>query len=407
MLTRREFLKRGTALVSIGMFGPTAFERAFRESALAAPAGTPTVDRKLIIVQLAGANDGLNTVIPYADGRYRDGRHDIAVPEGTELRLNERLGLHPNLDWFKERWDGGQLAIIEAVGYPKPSRSHFESMAIWQTADRDAFAEGWIGRTLRPEVDGTSIRALGVAPQTPPEFVASGFAAPSFSNIQQYRISPGAGNYDPAPALLQLYDQYPSGAPFAALLDGTMQEVYRSTTALQQVHAAYTPMAEYPATPFAGGLRVLAEAVNAELGLRVGQLSLGGFDTHDSEVNGLPPLLKTLNDGLRAFFADLEAHGRADSVTVMIWSEFGRRVRQNGSGGTDHGKGNAMLLVGPQVQGGATYGDPADLGNLDDGDIAFHTDFRSVYATLLNDWLQVEPKSVLGASYPLLGFMRT
>lgn len=404
MLSRRQFLKGSASVVSAGMLVPSLFGRALQESANAASFGTPTADRTLVIVQLSGGNDGLNTVIPYRDPRYREYRHDIAIPAGTELPLDSRLALHPSLPWFQQQWTAGRLAIVEAVGYPSASRSHFESTAIWQTADTGAMAEGWLGRALQGS--SQDVPAISIGRQTAGEVVASGLAAPSFSSIDQYQIATGPNRYNPASALITMYDQYPPSAPYAALLDETMQEVYRSTRSLQQVHAAYTPMATYPQNSFASGLRVLAEAINANLGLRVGHVSLGGFDTHDSEVLGQAPLLATLNNGLEAFFADLAAHGRGDNVVVMIWTEFGRRVKENGSGGTDHGKANALYLLGTPIAGGRTYGDPVDLNVLDDGDLKFHTDFRSVYATLLNDWLGVEPKPLLGASFPLLGFVR-
>ena len=184
-----------------------------------------------------------------------------------------------------------------------------------------------------------------------------------------------------------------------------MQQVYASTRALQDIHTAYKPAVTYPQTSLASGLRVLAETVNARLGLRVGYVSLGGFDTHDSELIGQPPLLQRLDQALKAFYEDLEAHGQADRVTTMIWSEFGRRVTENASGGTDHGKGNVVLVLGPPVKGGL-YGEPLDLGKLDNGDVAFRTDFRSVYATLLQDWMQTDAKEALGARYSSLGFMR-
>ncbi len=408
MLTRRQFLGRSAAIVSLGVVGPSVFERALEQAALAAPNGTPTADRVLVIVQLAGGNDALNTTIPYADPRYRDARHDIAVPEGQALVLNDRLALHPNMPWFKQMWDAGWLAVVEAVGYPNPNRSHFESTAIWQTADTGATAEGWLGRSLKGMVDneGHPFRAVAISPQTPAAFVASGVAVPSFRSIEQYRLAAGAGKYDPAPALLKLYDQYPANAPYAALLDGTMHEVYKSTKALQELHAAYVPAVTYPKTSLASGLRVLAEAISAQVGMRVGYVTLGGFDTHDSQLLEQPPLLTVLDQALQAFYADLGAHNHASNVTVMIWSEFGRRVRENASGGTDHGKGNSLFVLGPPVKGG-TYGDPMNLGDLDEGDLRFHTDFRSVYATLLADWLRVDPAQALGGRYPTLGFMQT
>ena len=406
MLTRRQFLGRSAAIVSVGLVtGPTVFERALRHASVAT-AGMPADDRVLVVVQLAGGNDGLNTVVPYSDSRYRDVRRDIAVPEGQGHILDSRVALHPNMGWFKEMWDRGSLAIVESVGYPNHNRSHFESTAVWQTADPTVTAEGWLGRSLRGVVDdeGHPFSAVAVSDLTPQAFVADGVAIPSFSRIEQYRIAPGPGRYDPSTALVQLYEQYPPNAPYAALLDSTMHEVYKSTTALQQLHTAYQPAVTYPEESLASGLRVLAETISAQVGMRIGYVSIGGFDTHDSQLIGQPPLLARLDAGLRAFFADLEAHGQSDRVVTLIWTEFGRRVKQNASGGTDHGKGNALFVAGAPVKGGF-YGSPTDLGALDDGDIAVRTDFRSVYATVLGDWMGIDPAQTLGSSYPTLGLV--
>jgi uncharacterized protein (DUF1501 family) len=371
-------------------------------------AGVP--GKTLIIVQLAGGNDGLNTVVPYADGAYHDARRRLGVPDDRVVPLNERIGLHQKLAPLKPLWDAGQFAIIEGVGYPNPNLSHFSSMHIWQTASPDgALHGGWVGKYLddleRREHD--PFHGFNVGQSLAPALTTGATAVPAVGNVADYQLRVGDDAVESQArrqALLKLYEAYPKAAPYAALLETTFDDALNTSAQLQQSVAGYRPAVEYPRTPLGSGLLLLAQVIDSQQGLRVGHVTLGGFDTHARQVQAHEQLLETLAGGLSAFMQDLEAHGKADGVLVMTWSEFGRRVPENGSDGTDHGTAAPMFLLGKRVRGGA-YGEPPSLTDLDNGNLRYTTDFRSVYATVMERWLGAPAKAVLGGEFKQLGLL--
>lgn len=412
-LTRREFLKTA-AVVSVGTaILPAVFQRAAQVMAAEGPTSGPASRRVLVVVQLAGGNDGLNTVVPYADGRYYDLRGNLGIPQGSALPLNNEVGVHPSLARLKELWDEGKVAIIEGVGYPQPNLSHFVAMDIWRFADPTLRArEGWLGRCLEslPASPGDAFRALAVGSRLPPELRSTQVPVPILESVATYRIMTDPLGPDLAAmrtrTLLNLYDAFPVRAPFAVALDSNLAAATASSQALETAEKAYKPAVTYPRTPLASGLKLVAEAIDADLGVRVGHVSIGGFDTHASQIPPHAQLLTTVAEAIHAFYRDLQAHGHDQDVVIMTWSEFGRRARANGSGGTDHGTAGPMFVVGTPVRGGL-YGERPSLQRLENDNLRFTTDFRSVYATVVESWFSIPSEAVLlGQRYAPLGFLQ-
>ncbi|HEU5228779.1 MAG TPA: DUF1501 domain-containing protein [Ktedonobacteraceae bacterium] len=409
-LSRRAMIKDGMLVVSAGMMMPTIFSRSVASAKAMALDGARTSqaasDHTLIVVQMAGGNDGLSTVVPYTDSLYRQMRPTLAVPENTVLQLDGRLGLHPNLAPLKKIWDEGHLAVIEGVGYPNPSLSHFQAMDIWQTLDLNGNgSDGWLGKLVAGWVDndGHPFKTLDVGVQTAQALASISAQVPTLTSTQSYRLAPDPLDLDGGnarlQALMKLYNTYPKSSPYAALLDTTALSAQEGGRQLREADAAYHPAVAYPTGPFAAGLKVLAEAIVQGLGLRVGYVTLGGFDTHANQQTTHNTLMKTLAEGLSAFYTDLVMHQKADNVVVMTWSEFGRRVEENGSQGTDHGTAAPMFVMGNPVNKGI-FGEPPGLGDLDHtGNLKYTTDFRSVYATVLDRWMGASSKDILGGNF--------
>ena len=418
-LSRRAMIKDGLLAVSAGMIMPPIFARAVRAAHNAAQEGATWAqaaqNRTLIVVQMAGGNDGLNTIVPMTEsayGLYSSNRPSLAIAQSQLLTLNDQVGMNPALQDLLPFWQSGKLAVVDGVGYPNPNLSHFASMDIWQTLDLNGQgATGWLGKYVAGLVDkdGHPFQSLAIGSALPVALNALNADVPVVANTESYKLAadPAAGAAAEGAAarvqtLLRLYNTYPQSAPYAALLDmlnSTAQNAVEGSKILEQTVASYQPMAQYPATSFARGLQVLAEVIVQGLGLRVGYVTLGGFDTHADQATTQNSLLAQLAEGMSAFYNDLTAHNAADNVVVMTWSEFGRRVEENGNSGTDHGTAAPLFVLGNGVAGGF-YGESPDLSNLDDaGNLKFTVDFRSIYATVLDNWLGAPSSAVLGGDY--------
>ncbi len=416
-LTRRAMIRDGLLAVSAGMMMPAVFSRAVLAARNAAQDGVTWAqaaqNRTLIVVQMAGGNDGLNTIVPYTDSAYYQARPTIGVKASDVLTLNDRLGMHPALQSLQALWGQGKLAVVEGVGYPNPNLSHFAAMDIWQTLDLSGQGTtGWLGKYVAGLVDkdGHPFQSLAVGASLPTALQALNADVPVVGDPKQYALQADAGQPKSAAdariqALLKLYNTYPQSAPYAALLDATAQTAYAGSKQLMDVAARYQPQAKYPTSNLAKGLQTLAEAIVEGLGLRVGYVTLGGFDTHAQQANTQASLLKDLADSLTAFYADLAAHGASQNVIVMTWSEFGRRVEENAGLGTDHGTAAPLFVLGDAVRGGI-YGEPPDLNKLDSaGNLIFTTDFRAIYATVLDAWLGAPSQAILGGDFGAQGFL--
>ena len=410
VITRRSFLRASaaTGLISLGGMPPQFLCRA----ALSSDAHSkPFAGRILVILELEGGNDGLNTVIPYADEEYYKARPGIGIARDTVLRLDDHLGLHPQLAGFKELYDEGLLAVVQGVGYPQPDRSHFRSMDIWQSASLDTSApdRGWVGRALDAAADESTSEAPALAiglQRLPLALTAASVNVPTIADIDGFRLDTGAdekGGGKRRQLIYRLAEPNNSGSGDLLFLQQAATSAYRTAERLGEVTREYRPAAAYPATRLAGHLKLIAQMISGGLETRIFFVSLSGFDTHAQQPGAHQALLSELASAVRAFYADLQGHSLHEGVVLATYSEFGRRVKENGSLGTDHGAASQMFIVTPGK--GGLYGAHPSLTDLDEGDLKFHTDFRSVYATLLEKWLGFASEPVLGAQFPTMTFV--
>ena len=409
LISRRQFVKGSIAVVPAAAFMPAVFSRAVAASVHEQPASdAPMGNRTLVIVQMAGGNDGLNTIVPANDSAYYELRGALAIQPGDVLPIDGQVGFHPSLASFKELWDEGVLGVVEGVGYPDPSFSHFVAMDIWQTANPGGRGfEGWLGRYLEgiAAEQADPFHSLVVDSRMPRALFTREVNVPLVKSVDAYRLQDDPRNPENQAArtgaLLRLYASSPNATRFGALLDNTLQSAVRSSEAVRQAHERYVPAVDYGESQLAQALRVVAEAIDADLGLRVGHVRIGGFDTHAAQTPEHDVLLAETADSIRLFYRDLQAHGRSQDVLIMTWSEFGRRVTGNASGGTDHGTAGPMFLAGAPVAGGL-YGERPSLSDLQKNNLRFTTDFRQVYASVLEDWLGAPADLVLGGRFERL-----
>jgi uncharacterized protein (DUF1501 family) len=357
--------------------------------------------KKLVVIQLSGGNDGLNTVVPYRNDIYYSGRQGIAVQQNQVLTLNDELGLNPNLTALKGLFDNSNLAIINNVGYPNPDRSHFRSMDIWQTASgSDQYIKsGWIGRFLDAqcadcnnayhaiEVDDTLSLAMkgenknGIALRDPKRLYSSTAEQYFADTVAEYKKNGSVADTN----LNYLYK--------------TMVETLSSADYIYKESKIYQSQVVYPQTDFAKNLKTVAELIVGGIDTNVFYVSLGSFDTHVNQVGQQNRLLGQFSEGIEAFVSDLKRNDRFNDVLIMTFSEFGRRVKQNASNGTDHGTANNIFMMSGALAKPGIYNDSPNLNDLDEGDLKYHIDFRSLYATVLNKWLNANDEQILGNKF--------
>lgn len=404
--TRREFFRwtgRGLGLIAFSRFAPD-----FLVQSTLAQAPAPETGRSiLVLVQLAGGNDGLNTVVPWEDPLYRELRPSLALTEAELINVAPHTALHASCAPLAEMLKEGRLGIVQAVGYPNPNRSHFRSTEIWETAsDSGEFlSTGWVGRYLDNACsgtpDGADPLAVHISSETPQSFLS---AQPhnTFGMNPNRRGSRRASGDAKLLETLAACDEHDHGN--AGFLRQTLMDALVAEKKVQRTIANYRPSAAYPATPFSQSLRNVAGLIAAGLPTRVYFVSLGGFDTHSNQRNRHATLLTQLSDGLAAFQKDIEAKRLGDQVLTMTFSEFGRRPGENESGGTDHGTAAPLFVMGTRVKAGV-HGTAPDLDVGRGRDLEFTTDFRSVYATVLDRWLGCPSEEILGEEFETLSFL--
>lgn len=417
---RRSFIKRGIAFVGAGAYTPPAFLRAVfdEETRPLTPASAVDYAAKrhvLVVLQMAGGNDGLNTVIPVGDRAYFDARPTIALNPEASLPLAQGFALNPAMTGMKTLYDRGQLGVVLGVGYPNPNRSHFRSMDIWHSASMDETADtGWIGRLLdatKHEQD-SMWRAANIGSQQALSLRSQSSFVPSLGSVPDYVLQTDNSFRAEGPrrqqSFLQLQRQAEALAVQAeygsqlAFVSKTGLDAYQSTVDLHAAVTEYKTTVTYPTTPLASALKTSAQLITSNLATGVCYVTTGGFDTHSNQQTTQNGLLGGVSNALLAFYDDLQAQGIADQVTTVVWSEFGRRVKENGSRGTDHGTASPMFIVGGGVRAGI-HGEQPSVANLDgSGDLKYTTDFRSVYASVIAQRFNIDPKDVLGGSYPAL-----
>ncbi len=406
-MTRRGFLGHGAAglsFVSLGGAMPGLFARAAEASRLA-----DSNDHVLVVVELAGGNDGLNTVVPFEDALYYKNRRRLGLPKKDVLKLSDLVGLHPKMGPMAELFKQGELAVVQGVGYPKPDRSHFRSMEIWHTASVEPTppTSGWLGRCLdATEIGGgdPTPRGMCLAGSLPQAFGADRVVVPVVAQLDAFNEQ---AEDDPAAAKARrrLTTGPVTPGPLG-FLRRQAEAAYTTADRLKQATEKYESKVEYPEGELGDQLKRAAQIVAGRMGVRVLFASQDGYDTHADQAEAHGGLLANLAGSLAAFRRDLAEHGLADRVVVMVFSEFGRRVDENASGGTDHGAASSLFLVGPKVKGGLVGKYPS-LAELGEGDLVYNTDFRSVYATLLDRWLGCPAAKALGGSFPTLDLIRS
>lgn len=423
--TRRHFLQRGATLASTIASVPWFLERSAHsmmhplDCAVASRPGVSD-ERVLVVVQLGGGNDGLNTVVPYFDNTYYSLRPTLGIGapgrtrgggEALQLDADAGLGLHPNLEGFKALLDEDKLSIMQGVGYPNPNRSHFTSMDIWNTARMSAKGNGWIGRYFDNTCAGTpdpqGCIAIG---RTAPLALLGDVQKPvAFENEKLFQWS---GN-DLNDALHQPYSEIVRGGALSGV-DPSSQQAFLMRTSLDaqvssdRIRKAVqrNPLVAYPRSGLADQLKMISAMIRDGLSTRVYYASIGGFDTHGSQLGNHARLMEQLGSSIKAFQDDLAAQQNEHRVLTMVFSEFGRRVAQNGSGGTDHGTAAPMFLIGSKVRSGV-FGKHPSLRDLDGGDLKFNVDFRSIYAGVLSEWMEADANAILGEAFRPARILKT
>jgi len=398
-MNRRDFIRNSS--LATGALCIPSFLKAFER-----PGALPAGNKVLVIIQLSGGNDGLNTLVPYENDIYYSNRQSIAVPKEGVIRLNDQLGMNPAMQALKGVYDQGWMGVLNNVGYPNPDRSHFRSMDIWQSASSaEAYVQtGWIGRYLDSncKAGGKPYQALEV----------DDTLSLAMKGIQQK----GIAVKDPAMLYRETREPFFKGLSDAigpemlhednmGYLYKTMTETYSSAAYIQETSRTFDVKGTYPDTGFSKQLKMISKFIQSGLSTRVYYVSLSGFDTHVGQKSTQDRLLKEWSEGVSAFLADLKTGGKLDDTLVLTFSEFGRRVAQNASNGTDHGTANNLFLFGGQLKKSGVYNEAPDLQDLDEGDLKYKIDFRNVYADVIRDWLGGNADEILQQRFQSLGII--
>jgi len=393
-MKRRNFLKQ-SALASTSVFVPSFLKAFGGEQIMGSRSG-----KILVVIQLSGGNDGLNTIVPFQNDIYYKNRPKLAIQKNKVLRLTDDLGFNPALKSLRNLYDDGMMSIINSVGYPNPDRSHFRSMDIWHTASdsHEYLSSGWLGRYLdsdcqdgqRPyhalELDDSLSLAMRGKER-------KGFAA----NNPQQLLKTTNNSFLKSVAQQGHHDEEQ-----VAYLYKTMIDTQNSASYLAKKAKTYKSNISYPNNGFAKDLKQIAALITADSDTKIYYVSLGGFDTHAYQKSKQGRLLTNYAEGVAAFVKDLKQNGLLDDTLIMTFSEFGRRVKQNASGGTDHGTANNMFLMGGRLKKQGFYNAAPQLTDLDKGDLKYEIDFRSVYSSILDDWLEADADQILGGRFDKL-----
>jgi uncharacterized protein (DUF1501 family) len=371
-------------------------------------------DPVLVVLQLSGGNDVLNTVVPYGDPRYADNRPNVRIPEDQVLPLNDYLGFNPNMAPLKRLYDEGKVAVIQGIGYPSPNRSHFRSMDIWHTCEPEKISdEGWLGRAVRdldPNKDNV-LTGVNFGRGLPRALVAPGVPMASVGNLETYGVLTNIELESQRTEALDIFSRMYSPAmgegPVLDYLSQTGMDALNGADILATAPAKYSSSVEYSGNSVAQYMRNIAQVHCADLGARILYTTApyNSFDTHASQLVAHANLWMNTAQTVSDFYDDLKEHNASDNVMLLVFTEFGRRVHDNGSG-TDHGSGGAAFVIGDVVKGGL-YGEYPSLeaDKLLEGDLHFNNDFRGLYATILEDWMGLDSKPIVNGSFEKLGFV--
>jgi uncharacterized protein (DUF1501 family) len=414
MGSRRSFISKSLGIAVLGGTLPSFLRTAAFAQPLPALGTSIDPGNVLVVIQMAGGNDGLNTIVPYSDDAYHRVRPAIGVAETRVLKIDDRIGLNPVMTGLDDLFKEGRVAIVQGVGYPNPNRSHFEATQIWETASpENAATNGWLGRYLDKTVHQHAANAIdpeelfaavALGDTVPTALIAQHVDVPAIGGLNAFGYNTGKDASSKSTADV-LYDgAKPGQSPYLALLQATARNALHGGDLLHAKIAGYKSAVTYPKDGFSQQLELAAQIIGSNVGTRIVFVSIGSFDTHAGQRAQQDRLLGYLSQGLRAFYTDLAAHGLADKVMAMTFSEFGRRVQQNASNGTDHGTAMPLFIVGGGVKGGV-YGEHPSLTDLDHGDLTYAIDFRSVYATVLERWLGHDTTGIIAGSYDTVAFV--
>ena len=369
-------------------------------------------DRSLVVLELAGGNDALNTVIPYNNGLYYDFRPNISIPQEDVLRIDDQLGFNPNIAPFKHLWDAGNLAVINGIGYPSPNRSHFRSRDVWYTAEPERVgAEGWLGATIR-DLDPTGenvLTAVNFGRGLPRALVCKGVPVASVGNLETYGLLPDLQDEKmrrmALDAFSRMYGPTPGKDVVAQVLGQAGTDALKGADTLRTAPQMYSSDVEYADNPIAQTLKHVSQVLCAGLGTRIYYAQHAGFDTHGNELQAHAKLWQDVSVAISDFTTDLRQHGLEEDTVILVFSEFGRRIKDNGTG-CDHGSGGVAFVIGDSVNGGL-YGEYPSLEEKDqsEGDLHFSNDFRSTYSTILDKWLGLDPDPIVHGQFEQFDFI--
>jgi len=369
-------------------------------------------DNVFVVLSLSGGNDGLNTVVPYTNGLYYDYRPTLGIPEDKVLKINDQLGFYPTMGPLKHFWDEGKLAIFLGIGYPHPSYSHFRSMDIWHTCEPEKVGtEGWLGRVARefdPKKENV-VQVVSMGPSLPRSLVAPGVPVACVAGpLERYGFLPQVQGNERAHVLdrfAKMYSPAIGSGPVMDYLSETAIDSLKGEDIIKVVPGQYSSTVQYPNSPIARKLKGIAQVHIGEIGSRIFYCDHSTFDTHAGQNPGHGNLWSAVTQGIEAFFADLREHNKSDNVIMLLFSEFGRRVHDNGSG-TDHGAGGVAFVLGEKVNGGH-YGEMPSMKaeHLVQGDLDPNMDFRSVYSTILDKWLGLNPAPIVNGTFEKPAFL--
>ncbi len=397
MRTRRDFL-RHSALATAGTLLIPSFLKAFDGRFMQAG------DKKLVVIQLSGGNDGLNTVVPYRNDLYYQLRPQLALASDRVLKASDELGFHPALEKLRILYDQGYVAILNNVGYPNPDRSHFRSMDIWHTAAANEYLQtGWLGRYLDAQCNDCAAghRAIEIDDVLGLALKGEHQKGMAMRNPKKLHDVLQGNLFRQLNERNKIAHEEPS----VSYLYKTLAETVSSADYIYNKSVHTQSVSVYPNTEFANRLKTIAQLIKSGIDTRVYYASLSGFDTHVRQANDHERLLRIYGDAVHAFVTDLETTSHFDATLLMTFSEFGRRVAQNASAGTDHGTANNLFLIGKSLRQKGFINQTPDLRQLDQGDLIHTVDFRSVYATVLDRWLETSASTVLGGQFPRLEFI--
>ena len=371
------------------------------------------IDPILVVIQLTGGNDSLNTLIPYGNSLYYDNRSTVAIPQDEVIVIDDNFGFNPAMRPVKDLYDQGKVALIQGVGYPNPNRSHFRSMDIWHTCEPDKQgSEGWLGRVIRDiDPNGENVlTGVNFGRGLPRALAVPGVPVASVAVLETYGVLTGISEEpdrtDALDVFARMYAPAIGSGPVMDYLGQTGLDALKGADILKTAPDRYVSSIEYADNAISKNLQGISKVLNANLGTRIFYTQHGGYDTHANQGPVHPKLWTELSQAISDFYADLAEHDVSEDVLMFVFTEFGRRVKDNGSG-TDHGSGGLALAIGDPVKGGM-YSEYPSLKESDllEGDLQFNIDYRGVYGSMIENWLQLDPIPVVGGNFEQLDFVK-